>query len=45
MAQLREIGEIVIDNDYGEWWGRGCCGQGVLMDGTLQEVAERQEEN
>lgn len=40
-GKLRGVGEIVIDNDYGCWWGRGGCGQGVLMDGTLQRIAEK----
>lgn len=39
--ELKEIGEVVIDNGYGWWWGRTCCGQGVLMDGTLQNIAHR----
>lgn len=39
--ELRAIGEIVLDNDYGYWWGRTCSGQAMIMDGTLQEVAER----
>lgn len=38
---LRAIGEPVLDNDYGTWWGRTCTGQGVIMDGTLQRVAAR----
>jgi hypothetical protein len=37
--QLRAIGEVVIDNDYGEWWGRCTTGQGFIMDGVLQRVA------
>lgn len=37
--ELRAIGEIVIDNDYGCWWGRTCTGQGYIMDGTLQQIA------
>lgn len=39
--QLRDIGEVVIDNDYGYWWGRTCTGQAMIMDGTLQAVARR----
>jgi len=39
--QLREAGEVVIDNDYGYWWGRCCTGQGFIMDGTLQAIADR----
>ena len=39
--RLRAQGEVVIDNGYGCWWGRGCTGQSMLMDGTLQNVALR----
>ena len=39
--KLRGIGEVVIDNDFGCWWGRTCTGQGLIMDGTLQEIALR----
>jgi hypothetical protein len=38
---LDELGEIILENDYGYWWGRGCTGQQMIMDGTLQEVAKR----
>jgi hypothetical protein len=40
-GQLRDIGEVVIDNDYGCWWGRQCTGQGFRMDGTLQQIARK----
>ena len=39
-SRLRDLGEIVIDNGHGSWWGRGCTGQSMIMDGTLQQVAE-----
>lgn len=39
--QLHAIGEVTIDNDWGEWWGRGCCGQSLIMDGTLQTIAAK----
>jgi len=42
--QLRAIGEVVIDNNYGYWWGRTCSGQGLIMDGTLQQIARKFEE-
>ncbi len=38
-GQLDAIGEPTIDNDYGFWWGRTCCGQELIMDGTLQRIA------
>lgn len=41
--ELRAIGEVVIDNDYGCWWGRCTTGQGWIMDGVLQRVAARHE--
>lgn len=39
LKKLRDIGQPVLDNDYGEWWGRTCCGQSIVQDGTIQEVA------
>jgi hypothetical protein len=39
--KLDEIDEPTISNSYGAWWGRTCTGQGFLMDGTLQAVADR----
>lgn len=38
-AELREIGQPIIDNSYGWWWGRTCSGQAILADGTLQQIA------
>jgi len=37
--KLEEIGEPVLSNSYGHWWGRTCTGQAMIMDGTLQRVA------
>lgn len=39
--ELINIEEPVLDNDYGTWWGRTCCGQSIEMDGTIQKVARR----
>ena len=39
--KLDDLGEIILENDYGYWWGRGCTGQQMIMDGTLQEVARK----
>ncbi|MFG0245379.1 MAG: hypothetical protein ACF8MF_04920 [Phycisphaerales bacterium JB052] len=41
LQKLRNIGEPVIDNGYGHWWGRTCTGQNILLDGTLQLIARR----
>jgi hypothetical protein len=38
--RLEEIGEPVLSNAYGQWWGRTCTGQSMLQDGTLQRVAD-----
>jgi hypothetical protein len=37
--KLRELGEVVLDNDYGYWWGRCTTGQAIIADGVLQHVA------
>jgi len=44
-ARLRAVGEVVIDNNYGEWWGRCTTGQGLIMDGVLQRVAAAEEKD
>ncbi len=38
---LIEIGDCVLKNQYGHWWGRSCTGQDILMDGTLQAVVRK----
>ena len=39
LNRLREINEPVIDNDYGEYWGRCCTGQAMCLDYNIQELA------
>jgi hypothetical protein len=39
-GQLDAVGECVLDNAYGTWWGRCTTGQAYIMDGVLQRVAE-----
>ena len=38
---LIDIGEPVLDSDYGVWWGRTCSGQAIDMDGTIQRIVRR----
>lgn len=38
--KLLEMGEVVIDNDYGYWWGRTCSGQSIACDGTFYRLFE-----
>ena len=37
-GKLEEIGEPIIDNDYGTWWGRTCSGRAIYQDGTMQDI-------
>ena len=39
LDRLREINEPVIDNDYGEYWGRCGTGQSIYLDHNIQEPA------
>ena len=48
---LLNQGEAVLQTDYGDWWGRSCTGQAILLDHTfwdiyqegVQNVAERED--
>ena len=48
---LLKQGEAVLQTDYGDWWGRSCTGQAILLDHTfwdiyqegVQNVAERED--
>ena len=37
-GKLIEIGEPVLDNDYGYWWGRTSSGQNIILDETFQNM-------
>lgn len=37
--KLNDMGEAVLKNDYGYWWGRTCTGQAIILDGTIQKIA------
>ncbi len=39
--QLIAVGEAVLDCDYGMFWGRQGTGQALIMDGVLQQIAEK----
>lgn len=43
--KLREKNEPVIDNDYGEYWGRCCTGQAICLDYQIQELAYEYSDN
>lgn len=38
-ASLKHLGQTVLDNGLGQWWGRSISGQPIVMDGTMQHVA------
>jgi hypothetical protein len=42
-GQMRAMGEPVLDNDYGYWWGRKTTGQAIIADGILQRIVQRNE--
>lgn len=40
MAQdLNAINEVILDNDFGYWWGRTATGQSIICDGVIQKIA------
>ena len=40
-GQLQEMTqEPVLDNEYGQWWGRTCTGQSIACDSTFYILAE-----
>ena len=39
LERLREINEPIIDNVFGEYWGRCCTGQAICLDHNIQELA------
>jgi hypothetical protein len=41
LDKLREAGEPVIDNEYGEWWGRTCSGQSITLDCVIEDIASK----
>jgi predicted nuclease with TOPRIM domain len=39
--KLKEHGEVVIEDE--NIWGRGCCGQAILLDGVISNICEEME--
>lgn len=35
---LIEMGEPVLSNDFGDWWGRTCTGQAIVLDPTFWRI-------
>lgn len=36
--RLKDQGEVVLNNNYGTWWGRQCTGQAISMDPTIPDI-------
>ncbi len=45
LSKLRAINEVIIDNEYGKWWGRCCTGQAIKLDQTIDKVIETMSDN
>lgn len=45
LIQLKKRGEVVIENDYGFWWSRGCTGQAIKLDSVIEEIYEQEVKN
>ena len=37
---LRGLGEVILETDFGTWWGRCTSGQSIIQDGVFQRVAQ-----
>ena len=38
---LSSLGQPILKNEYGQWWGRLCTGQAIILDGIMQKIAEQ----
>jgi len=36
--KLKNLGEPVLENDYGTWWGRTCTGQAIKLDSVIDKM-------
>lgn len=36
--RLNKHHEPLIRNDYGNWWGRTCCGQAIDLDAVIEAI-------
>jgi len=41
IEKLRSLGEPILTNDYGDWWGRCCTGQAIKLDNIIDRIIER----
>lgn len=38
IERLEEKGEPILKTDNGDWWGRTCTGQAILLDSVIEEI-------
>jgi len=38
LDKLEAAGEPVLRTDFGDWWGRTCTGQAILLDGVIVKI-------
>lgn len=38
LDKLEAHGEAVLRTDYGEWWGRTCTGQSIVLDSVIEDI-------
>lgn len=38
LEKLQARGEPVLHTDYGDWWGRTCTGQSIILDGVIEDI-------
>ena len=41
--RLINHGQIVLETDFGYWWGRQTSGQAIIQDGTFQKMIRASE--
>ena len=38
VIKLCKLGEPVLRNNFGTWWGRTCRGQAIFLDGVIEKI-------
>jgi len=39
--RLQEHGQVILDNDYGTWWGRQTTGQAIHLDKVICDIHDK----
>ena len=38
LEKLEAEGQPILHTDYGDWWGRTCTGQAILLDNVIENI-------